>query len=683
MAAAVFPIVVHPPNHDGKRRSCGTMDYHYKRVQKDANYRTRQLQVEKDIQTYQDRYPRQDLRSGIIRVPVVVHVVHRTATENISDAQIQSQIAVLNQDFRRSNADAVNTPAPFAAVAVDTRIEFALAVRDPNCQPTTGITRTSTTVVSFTDDNAVKSNATGGHDPWPRDKYLNMWVCSLAGGLLGYSTFPGDAAAVDGVVILNTAFGNTGTAAAPFNLGRTATHEIGHWLGLLHIWGDDGGACSGSDNVNDTPNQGDYRAGNPSFPHISCNNGPNVDMFMNYMDYTDDAAMNLFTFGQAARMDAVLHTVRSAILASDALVPDFHGADLWSKDNVDDHGAEPASGVMYISDDIWVRRQNDGLANRDHQNPEYRAPGEPSNYVYVRVRNRGCAGPTSVQSGNVLLYWAKASTGLSWPKPWDGSVTLPALMGSPIGQQPVSVAGGDEVIVFFPWYPPNPADYASFGLDQSHFCLLSRIETAPNPPYGMTTAEGSDLWANVLNNNNIVWKNITVVDEEPGGARTETVAVCNFSEKEMLIDLRVRLAETSIFQWGRLVIHVGKALTEAWPKKESDGVILDPQQIGTFWVQKDRATLCNVYLPPRSTFPLTVEFLPATRKPVGARVFAVDIIQQLKGGKNVGGQRFILKTRPDPKTTSWDKAPIKFDGVGWFPPNPVVTPTTVGCSCHK
>jgi hypothetical protein len=252
-------------------------------------------------------------RTGCTKIPVVVHVVHRTAAQNISDAQIKSQIEVLTADFRKKNADIGSVPAPFAPLAADARVEFELAKIDPAGNPTNGITRTATTVNGFTDDDAVKSAATGGVNAWPSDKYLNMWVCQLAGGLLGYAQFPGGPAATDGVVILHSAFGTTGTATAPFNLGRTATHEVGHWLNLRHIWGDDGTGCAGSDFVADTPNQGGPNIGTPTFPSISCGNGPNGDMFMNYMDYVDDIAMMMFSAGQVTRMQATLDGFRSAI----------------------------------------------------------------------------------------------------------------------------------------------------------------------------------------------------------------------------------------------------------------------------------------------------------------------------------------------------------------------------------
>ena len=259
------------------------------------------------------------LREGCTEIPVVVHVVHRTSTENISDAQIQSQIDVLNADFRATNADRSSTPGVFQPLVADARISFRLATTDPDGNPTNGITRRSTTNTSFTSstDN-VKSASSGGTNPWPSDRYLNIWTCgNLRSGsgqsLLGYAQFPGGPAATDGVVCLHSAFGTTGTAAAPFNLGRTATHEIGHWLNLRHIWGDDGTGCTGDDFVADTPNAAGPNYGTPTFPHVTCGNGPDGDLFMNYMDYTDDVAMFMFTHGQVARMQATLDGPRSSI----------------------------------------------------------------------------------------------------------------------------------------------------------------------------------------------------------------------------------------------------------------------------------------------------------------------------------------------------------------------------------
>jgi len=208
-------------------------------------------------------------------------------------------------------------PAPFKTLAADARIEFKLATTDAAGNPTNGITRTQTANASFTDDDGIKSAASGGVDPWPADRYLNIWTAprltSPQGDLLGYAQFPGGSAATDGVVILHSAFGTGGTAAAPFDLGRTATHEVGHWLNLRHIWGDDGNGCNGSDFVDDTPNQAGPNFNKPAFPHASCNNGPDGDMFMNYMDYVDDEAMFLFTAQQVVRMRAALDAARPGL----------------------------------------------------------------------------------------------------------------------------------------------------------------------------------------------------------------------------------------------------------------------------------------------------------------------------------------------------------------------------------
>ncbi|HEY8657970.1 MAG TPA: M43 family zinc metalloprotease [Hanamia sp.] len=267
--------------------------------------------------------------TSTITIPVVVHVLHNGEPvgvgNNISDAQVQSQIAVLNEDFRRLNVDRVNTPAAFAGIASDPNVEFRLACIDPNGIATNGIHRVQTNVNAFTyQTNAngsvneqatgIKFAAQGGTDAWPTDRYLNIWVCNIApfiggGQLLGYSQFPFDYAVspnTDGVVILNTAFGRVGNLRFQYDRGRTTTHEVGHWLDLFHIWGDDGTACTGSDQCGDTPNQAGANQSNcPGFPHVSCTNGPNGDMFMNYMDYTVDGCKNIYTQGQVNRMRAI------------------------------------------------------------------------------------------------------------------------------------------------------------------------------------------------------------------------------------------------------------------------------------------------------------------------------------------------------------------------------------------
>jgi hypothetical protein len=302
------------PNGSPRARSCGSMSVHYRLLTSDLSYVANLDRLENiAIEFASGRRALQ--RPGITKIPVVVHVIHNPAKpeQNISESQIKSQIDVLNLDFRKKNPDASRVPAAFAQFAADARIEFELASSDPNGNPTNGITRTETTATGFEDDDKVKFSANGGFDAWPSERYLNIWVCLLRRGLLGYAQFPGGPGATDGVVITHTAFGTQGTASDPFNLGRTTTHEVGHWLNLRHIWGDDGTGCNGSDFVDDTPNQASSNTGTPQFPSLSCNNGPDGDMFMNYMDYSDDDSMFMFTSGQVLRMQATLDGVRNLL----------------------------------------------------------------------------------------------------------------------------------------------------------------------------------------------------------------------------------------------------------------------------------------------------------------------------------------------------------------------------------
>jgi hypothetical protein len=249
-------------------------------------------------------------------IPVVVHVIYNNLTQNISDAQINSQIEVLNKDFRKLNSDIVNVPPLFENSVADCFLEFKLATYDPDGFTTNGITRTQTDTIGFSYyDDFMKYTSSGGKDPWDTKRFLNIWVCDLSGGILGYATFPGTSPEnLDGVVIDYENFGTIGTAQAPYNLGRTATHEIGHWLNLKHIWGDDQydtDKCAGDDDVYDTPNQEIMNYNCPTFPSPSCGN--ESDMFMNYMDYVDDACMYMFTQGQKGRMQSTIFVTRSQL----------------------------------------------------------------------------------------------------------------------------------------------------------------------------------------------------------------------------------------------------------------------------------------------------------------------------------------------------------------------------------
>jgi hypothetical protein len=298
-----------------KQRTCGAMHHHYHLLETVPSFRANQVALEHACQAR--------LRSAVaarvvpFKITVVVQVVHNLASpaEKISAAQVRSQIAVLNRDYRAANPDKSKTPTVFSGLVADPMIEFAFATQDPDGNPTTGITYTETDQTEFSDrDNPVKSAATGGVAAWDTKKYLNIWVCTLADSLLGYAQFPGGPAKTDGVVIRNTAFGTTGSAADPFNLGRSATHEIGHFLNLHHIWGDLPN-CDGDDLVDDTPGSEKPNFNKPTWPHVTCSNGPNGDMFMNYMDYVDDDSMFMFTPGQVSRMHATLEGPRKSLVS--------------------------------------------------------------------------------------------------------------------------------------------------------------------------------------------------------------------------------------------------------------------------------------------------------------------------------------------------------------------------------
>ena len=295
------------------QRNCGTMQYLSEQIEKNPSLKINFEKTEHKLQQWINS--NNTKTSNVITIPVVVHVVYYNSNENISDQQIFSQIDIINEDFRRLNADTINTPLAFQSVAVDTEIEFCLASEDPNGNTTTGITRTATSQSSFSTNDGVKYSSSGGVDAWNTSEYLNIWVCDLSGGLLGYAQFPGGTASSDGVVCDYAYFGNMGTATSPYDQGRTLTHEIGHWLNLRHIWGD---SFCGNDFCNDTPEHSGSNYGCPNFPSTSnCNgNGSSGDMFMNYMDYTDDACMNIFTNDQKTRMIAAINTSRSGLLTS-------------------------------------------------------------------------------------------------------------------------------------------------------------------------------------------------------------------------------------------------------------------------------------------------------------------------------------------------------------------------------
>ncbi len=335
--STIFCLLLALPVFCQTPRKCGTTHAHQQMIKRDPSALVRKESLERATNAWRANNPNAAQNRAVVTIPVVVHVVYRTTAQNISDAQIQSQIAVLNRDYRKLNTDASNVPTVWKPLAADVQLQFCLAARTPAGAATNGITRTSTTTILFEDNpntldedesDRVKSSTTGGKTGWDPQKYLNIWVCRLDGGTLGYSYFPSDIVGfpeLDGIVVDYRAFGTSGTAGTGVfpdsDLGRTATHEIGHYFNLSHTWGDDdenGPPCQ-SDNVSDTPACFEPTYGCEIFPYLvgtQCVTNANGQMFMNFMDYVDDNCMNLFTTGQAARMLAALNVERPNLITS-------------------------------------------------------------------------------------------------------------------------------------------------------------------------------------------------------------------------------------------------------------------------------------------------------------------------------------------------------------------------------
>ncbi len=262
------------------------------------------------------------INAQTIFIPVVFHIVHNGdavgSGENITDEQCKSQLEAMNLHYMAQDVNLVNVPDAFAGLVGSCNIQFCLAKFDPDGNPTTGIIRHQLSNATWDDENTI-DNTLKPSTIWDNKRYMNIWSVRMGGdltsqGVLAYSSLPFFGSAdQDGIVARYNTIGTTGTLMASHRLGKTVTHEAGHWLGLLHTWGTDANCGDAGDYVSDTPDQADMNFGCPTFPHISCNNGPNGDMFMNYMDYTDDACSYMFSKGQANNIRTVIDQFRPEI----------------------------------------------------------------------------------------------------------------------------------------------------------------------------------------------------------------------------------------------------------------------------------------------------------------------------------------------------------------------------------
>lgn len=277
------------------KRNCASYEVLQRQLLEDPGYQSRLDEIEAFTSNYISLQKTGSdknilLANDTLLLPVVVNVVYRTTAENISRDQILSQIKVLNDDFAGANADYNSGNTYNDVKAGHTRIKFKLDT----------IFRKVTSKPSWGTNNDVKKSSKGGINPTNPTRKLNIWVCNLGRSLLGYAQFPAGDSTTDGVVIHTKAFGTIGSLYTAYNKGRTTTHEVGHWFNLRHIWGD---ATCGNDQVDDTPTQHKANYGCPgSITGCSSNQ---VEMTWNYMDYTDDACMYMFSAGQGDRMRAV------------------------------------------------------------------------------------------------------------------------------------------------------------------------------------------------------------------------------------------------------------------------------------------------------------------------------------------------------------------------------------------
>jgi hypothetical protein len=277
------------------QRSCASFEHLQEQMKNDPAFAKKVKDNEQGFQNYLKNAPA--ARNTTVTIPVVVHVVYNKPEQNISDPQVQSQMDVLNEDFTATNNDYNNYDAGYGGVKGDMSIRFCV----------TQIRHVQTSRKSFGTNDGVKKTKQGGDDAIDPQHTLNIWVCNLGQNLLGYAQFPGGPANTFGIVILYSAFGRGSefNLIDKYDLGRTATHEIGHCLGLRHIWGD---ATCGNDFVDDTPLHNAANFGCPGEGHRSTCTGTPLEMWMNYMDYTDDRCMYFFSDGQADRANFYLTT---------------------------------------------------------------------------------------------------------------------------------------------------------------------------------------------------------------------------------------------------------------------------------------------------------------------------------------------------------------------------------------
>ena len=439
-----------------------------------AAFDQRQLEFQKRYELVrrqrQGIAPQQRLNS-IVTIPVVVHIVLPDPSI-VTDAQVQSQIDVLNADYAGLNADSVKIPPAFKSVFGKSQLRFCLAQRTPQNGPTNGITRLASSTTSIAEEgDPVKYASQGGADAWDVKKYLNIWVCQMSNATdLGYTFMPGLGIASADIGFVNAyhAFGTTGTATAPFNKGRTATHEIGHYFNLQHIWGanDCNSSCTDPDNVDDTPNQDKCFFGIPGFPQTdACTTVAPGVMFMNFMDYTDDATMCMFTEGQADRMETALTSFAELppLLSSNGCL----SPTLYANDVEVQKAANPANNIFYCPGTITPQ---------------------------LLIKNIGTQPVNSVRLNVSIDGEAVTTTTIN--------LSLPSLASATISGDPIDIAPGYHSVKMYTSLPNGITDeYPANDTVNTVFSatgavtgpLTEGFENSISPPEGWGIANNSDI----------------------------------------------------------------------------------------------------------------------------------------------------------------------------------------------
>lgn len=408
-----------PSDGSKSKFTCGTDQLNGELLADDPGYRARRQAVESFSRLARSA---PSTRTGQANIPVVVHVVYKTEEQKVKRPQIEAQIGVLNKDYKAENQDISRLNDVFKPLVGNPNIHFFLATRKPDGSSTDGIVYKQTTADDFPLSPTGRTNRKMKSEPlgskgWPASRYLNLWVCNM-GDPLGYASFPGtDSLTEDGVVIDYHAFGVGGTAKAPYHLGRTTTHEVGHWLNLRHIWGDDYDPrdnpndpnvvllrCSESDLVDDTPNQSGMNYGVPTFPNISCGNGPNGDLFYNYMDYCHDEICVMFTKGQVERMNATLAGSRVSLLG-----PDFNNRRISNQTAIGEVKDESIYFIVYD----WQTAGKKDLVAIDKQKMTMQILSADSKYQTDVFQNEaiGFKADNNNPNANLLFAFNRTNSG--------------------------------------------------------------------------------------------------------------------------------------------------------------------------------------------------------------------------------------------------------------------------------